>query len=90
MAKRKENRRTSSRAHSSSTEPLLWNKQNYIWIAIGALCILVGLLLMMGGSMDSPDVWNADKIYSFRRVTLAPIVILAGLIIEIYAIFKKS
>ncbi|MEL6123892.1 MAG: DUF3098 domain-containing protein [Bacteroidota bacterium] len=38
--------------------------------------------------MPSPDVWEDDRIYSFRRITLAPIVILTGLAIEVYAIFK--
>lgn len=69
---------------------LLFGKQNYIWMAVGVGLIFLGLALMAGGRMPSPDVWEADRIYSFRRITLAPIVILAGLIVEIYAIFKKD
>lgn len=69
---------------------LLFGKENYLWMAIGAGLIAVGLALMAGGHMPSPDVWEPERIYSFRRITLAPIVILAGLIVEIYAIFKKS
>ena len=45
-------------------------------------------MLMLGGSMPSPDVWDDSIIYSFRRITLAPIFIVAGLLVQIYAIFK--
>ncbi len=69
---------------------MLFGKQNYIWMAIGVGLIALGLALMAGGHMPSPDVWEPERIYSFRRITLAPIVILAGLIVEIYAIFKKN
>ena len=79
--------RTSS-APEKQTE-LILGKQNYIWMGIGAALIFVGMLLMVGGAMPSPDVWEPDLIYSFRRTVLAPIVILAGFVVEIYAIFKK-
>jgi len=55
---------------------------------IGLGFIVLGMVLMSGGSMPSADVWDEDLIYSFRRITLAPIVILIGLGIEVYAIFK--
>jgi hypothetical protein len=57
---------------------------------IGAALILVGMLLMSGGKSADPNVFNVNEVYSFRRITLAPIVIIAGFIVEIYAIFKKS
>lgn len=79
-----------ARQTSSSTPvELIFNRQNYIWMGIGALLIVIGLVLMSGGHMPSPDVWEPERIYSARRTVLAPIVILAGLIVEIYAIFKK-
>ncbi|MFZ4545206.1 MAG: DUF3098 domain-containing protein [Saprospiraceae bacterium] len=82
-------RATRSTAKEMGTpEPLIFGRQNFIWIGIGAVLIAVGLLLMLGGQQVSPDVWDENVIYSFRIVTLAPIVILAGLIVEIYAIFK--
>ncbi len=87
MAKAKQTSRTKTTPAPSN---LLWDKHNYLWIIIGFVVILIGLLLMTGGAMDSPDEWDPNKIYSFRRVTLAPVVILIGLIIEIYAIFKKK
>ena len=71
-------------------QPLSFGRQNYIWMGIGAVCILLGLLLMTGGAMPNSDVWDDSIIYSTRRTALAPIVILIGLCIEIYAIFKKA
>jgi fumarate reductase subunit D len=63
-------------------------KDNYKFLAIGFAIIVVGFLLMLGGKSDSPDQFS-DKIFSFRRITLAPLVILAGFIFEIWAIMKK-
>ena len=68
---------------------LIFGKQSFIWIGIGVALMVVGMLLMAGGAMPSPDVWDADLIYSFRRITLAPIVILTGLGVITYAILKK-
>lgn len=78
-----------SNAATANTEELLFNRSNYMWMGLGVVLILAGMLLMLGGSMPSPDVWDDSIIYSFRITVIAPIVILAGLIIEIYAIFKK-
>lgn len=72
----------------SSATSLIFGKENYLLMGLGALLIALGLLLMSGGAMESPDVWQPEVIYSFRRTVLAPIVILAGLGVEIYAIFK--
>jgi predicted histidine transporter YuiF (NhaC family) len=65
------------------------SKQNYILLAIGFGIIIIGFLLMIGGGSEDPNVFNEDELFSFRRITLAPIVILAGFIFEIYAIMKK-
>ena len=51
--------------------------------------ILIGFILMIGGGSNDPDVFN-EAIFSFRRITLAPILVLAGFGIEIYAIMKKN
>ncbi|MFT3825660.1 MAG: DUF3098 domain-containing protein [Chitinophagaceae bacterium] len=67
----------------------LFGKQNYIWIAAGVVVMLLGLALMSGGKSSDPNVFTKTEVYSFRRITLAPIVILLGLAIEVYAIFKK-
>ena len=84
---------TSTRARakvaSATTTELVFGKQTYIWMGIGLLLIFVGLLLMTGGHQPGPDVWDDSIIYSFRRTVLAPIVIVAGLVVEIVAIMKK-
>jgi Protein of unknown function (DUF3098) len=67
----------------------IFEKQNYMWMLIGGVVIIAGFLLMIGGKSADPNVFNKDEVYGFRRITLAPILIVAGLIIEIYAIMKK-
>lgn len=63
-------------------------KKNYKLMAIGFAIILVGFFLMVGGKAESPDVFNPE-VFSFQRITLAPMVVLAGFIFEIYAIMTK-
>jgi len=67
-----------------------FGKSNYTWMLIGAALIVVGMFLMSGGKSADPNVFNETEVYSFRRITLAPIMVIAGFIVEIYAIFKKS
>lgn len=67
----------------------LFTKENYIWMAIGAVVIALGMYLMSGGKNTDPNTFDKDVVYSFQRLTIAPIVILLGFAIEIYAIFKK-
>lgn len=62
--------------------------ENYKLLAIGFAIIVAGFLLMLGGRAESPEVFS-EEIFSFRRITLAPIVVLAGFIFEIWAIMKK-
>lgn len=64
-------------------------KENYRLLVIGMGIIILGFVLMIGGASDDPNVFNADEVFSFRRITLAPIVVLAGFIFEIWAIMKK-
>ena len=68
---------------------MLFNKNNFIWMGGGILLVAIGLVLMSGGNMPSPDVWDETIIYSPVRMVIAPILILAGLIIEVFAIFRK-
>ncbi len=62
--------------------------KNYKMIAIGFGIIIIGFMLMAGGKSDNPNVFN-PAIFSFRRITLAPVIILFGFIFEIWAIMKK-
>jgi hypothetical protein len=68
----------------------IFEKENYLWMIIGGVLILTGILLMIGGKSPDPNVFDTKEVYSFRRITLAPIFIVGGLIVEIYAIMKKS
>ena len=63
-------------------------RENYKLLAIGFVIIVIGFLLMLGGKSENPAEFS-DKIFSFRRITLAPIVVLAGFAFEIWAIMKK-
>ncbi|NQV78651.1 MAG: DUF3098 domain-containing protein [Lutibacter sp.] len=67
----------------------LFGKKNYILMLIGIAVIAVGFILMAGGGSDDPEVFN-EEIYNFRRIRLAPTLVLIGLGIEIYAIMAKS
>ena len=72
----------------STKESFALGKENYKLMIIGFAVIIIGFLLMAGGGSDDPKVFN-PAIFSFRRITLAPLLVLAGLIFEIYAIMKK-
>lgn len=72
-----------------STAGSIFERENMLWMIIGAVVILIGFFLMAGGKSEDPNVFNAEEVYSTRRITIAPIVILAGLAIEIYAIFRN-
>lgn len=65
------------------------SKENYKLLVIGFGIIVLGFILMMGGGSTDPEVFSYD-IFSFRRITLAPLVVLFGFGFEIYAIMKKS
>ena len=73
----------------TEADQLIFGRQTFVWIGIGIALMALGMLLMAGGAMPSPEVWDEDLIYAFRRITLAPIVIIAGLGVITYAIFKK-
>jgi hypothetical protein len=66
----------------------LFGKENFRWMLIGVGVLILGFLLMAGGGSSDPNVFNADEVYSTRRITIAPIIILIGIAIEIYAIFR--
>jgi membrane-bound ClpP family serine protease len=63
-------------------------RENYRLLLIGFAMIVIGFILMVGGKSEDPSVFNPE-IFSFRRITLAPVVVLFGFLFEIYAIMKK-
>lgn len=67
----------------------LFYRENYKWMIIGAVVVAVGMLLMTGGKNPDSNQFDFKLVYSTTRITIAPILILAGLMIEVYAIFKK-
>ena len=66
-----------------------FGKQNYVIVLIGIALIVLGFLFMLGGGSSDPDVFN-EKMFDFQRITLAPILVLAGFVVEIVAIFWKK
>lgn len=62
--------------------------RNYVLIIAGFVVIIIGMVLMTGGGSDDPNVFNYDM-FSWRRITLAPILIVGGFAFEIYALLKK-
>lgn len=70
-------------------ESFALGKENYKLLVIGFAIIVLGFILMIGGKSPDPNVFNEEEIFSFRRITLAPMVVLAGFIFEIWAIMKK-
>ena len=73
-----------------SNSNFAFSKENYIWLCVGIVLLIVGYVLMSGGGSDNPNEFHADQIFSARRITLAPITVLAGYGTILYAIFKKS
>lgn len=67
----------------------LFGKENYIWIIVGIVVIAIGLFLMAGGKSSDPAQFDPNEVYSTTRITIAPILILLGLGIEVFAIFRK-
>lgn len=67
----------------------LFEKDNYMWMGIGAVVITIGMFLMSGGKNENPSQFDYNIVYSTTRITIAPILILAGFMVEIYAIFKR-
>jgi len=67
----------------------MFTKENYIWMIAGAVIMAIGWFLMAGGKSDNPAVFDDKEVYSTTRITIAPILILLGLGVEIFAIFKR-
>jgi hypothetical protein len=68
---------------------VLFTKDNYKWMIIGGAIIILGMVLMSGGKNQDPNTFDPKVVYSTTRITIAPILIIGGLLVEMYAIFRK-
>ena len=90
MAKNQEPNPAAAEEKRPEETPIIpLGRMNYLLILLGVVVIVIGFLLMSGGKYTDPEVFN-EEIYSPRRITLAPIVVLLGFAIEIFAIFYRS
>jgi uncharacterized membrane protein len=67
-----------------------FGKENYRILIVGVLIVVIGYLLMIGGGSEDPNKFDANEIFSFRRITLSPIVILTGFVVVLFGIMKKA
>lgn len=74
----------------NKSEEMVFSWANYKWMLIGVVVLIVGFVLMAGGGSADPEVFNYEEIFSWRRIVLAPIVVLAGFGLVGYSIFHKS
>jgi hypothetical protein len=77
---------TSTPVKSTSS---LFGRENFVWMIAGAVVIGLGMLLMVGGKSDNPAEFNQKEVYSTTRITIAPLLIIIGLGLEVFAIFRK-
>tara|TARA_B100000767_G_scaffold227370_1_gene217330 strand:+ start:2124 stop:2381 length:258 start_codon:yes stop_codon:yes gene_type:complete len=70
---------------NNNNNKFAFTKKNYMLLAVGVLFIIIGLFLMHGGVSEDPALYNREM-FNFQRITLAPIIILSGFIINIFAI----
>ena len=75
--------------NSQEATNFAFGRSNFVWLGIGIAVLIVGYVLMSGGGSDDPNVFDAS-IFSCRRITLAPTVVLAGYGVIFYAILKRS
>ena len=69
---------------------LVFGRENYKWALIGIGIIALGFILMSGGAMPNPDVWDESLIYSPVRIIIAPFLVIAGFAVIAYSIFAKN
>ena len=92
MAKETTNKETMKKGLTASADdpkPMPFGKQNYTLVLIGIALLVLGFILMLGGGSNDPDVFN-EAMFDFRHITLSTILILAGFVVEIVAIFWRS
>lgn len=73
----------------AKTSGPLFTKDNYVWMIAGIAVIALGMFLMSGGKSTNPNAFDQNEVYSTTRITIAPLLIIIGLGLEVVAIFKK-
>ena len=68
----------------------LFGKENYMWMLAGIVVIILGFILMAGGKSADPKIFDPEEVYSTTRITIAPLLIIIGFILEIVGIMKKT
>ena len=69
---------------------MVLGKKNYFFIIIGCLVVILGFILMSGGGSENPNVFQEEELFSFRRITLAPFMVMLGYGVVLYGIMKKQ
>jgi hypothetical protein len=87
MAEKKSTRTTVNTRTGNSGS--LFTKENYTWMVAGLVIIALGMFLMSGGKSPDPTVFDQKEVYSTRRITIAPLLIIIGLGLEVFAIFRR-
>lgn len=88
MADAKKQPATANKATNTNQGQFVFGRENYILLIASLAIILIGYFLMAGGGSDDPNVFS-EEIFSSTRITVAPLVILAGFALGVYAILKK-
>ena len=76
--------------NTPANRELIFGRNNFMFMGIGLALIVAGLFLMAGGSMPDPNKWQPEIIYSSRRITLAPVCMVAGFVVVVVGIFRKN
>ena len=70
-------------------QSFVFKKKNYLLMGLGIVFMIIGYLLMQGGGSEDPNVFN-EEIFNARRITWAPLMLIIGLVIEVYAIMASN
>lgn len=81
---------TSTKKVVVAEDKSLFGKTNILLMIVGGVIILLGMLLMAGGRSSDPKVFDYNEVYSKMRITVAPILIIIGILVEVVAIFKQG